>query len=129
MTFLKNVFKIYCADIRKISKSVVAIIICLGLCLLPSLYAWVNILACWDPYSNTGDIKVGIVNEDEGASIMDMRVEIGAELTAELKDNKKLGWTFFDTAEEGIEQCKKGQRLRDHHRAEGFFPKAADAGG
>lgn len=108
MTFLKNVFKIYCADIRKISKSVVAIIICLGLCLLPSLYAWVNILACWDPYSNTGDIKVGIVNEDEGASIMDMRVEIGAELTAELKDNKKLGWTFFDTAEEGIEQCKKG---------------------
>ena len=108
MQFWKNCAKIYKSDLKRISKSFVAIIICIGLALLPSLYAWVNILACWDPYGNTKGVKVGIVNEDEGASVMDMNIDIGGELVDELKENEKLGWTFFDTADEGIEQCRNG---------------------
>lgn len=108
MKFWKNAFKIYISDLKKISKSIVAIIICIGIALLPSLYAWINILACWDPYGNTGGIKVGIVNEDEGDSIFDMNIDIGDELVAELKNNKKLGWTFFKTSDEGINQCRNG---------------------
>lgn len=89
-------------------KNTVALIIAAGIALLPSLYAWVNILASWDPYGNTGGIKVGIVNEDEGASVGDISVNIGRDISAELQTNDKLGWTFFDNSYDAIEQTKDG---------------------
>ena len=36
------------------------------------LYAWFNIAANWDPYGNTGELKVAVVNEDEGLDIESM---------------------------------------------------------
>lgn len=108
MNFFKNCLKIYKSDFKKISKSFIAVIICIGLALLPSLYAWVNILACIDPYGNTKDIKVGIVNEDAGASALGLNIDIGGELVDELRENDKLCWTFFDDADYGIEQCRNG---------------------
>ena len=89
-------------------KNTVALIIAVGIALLPSLYAWVNIIASWDPYGNTGGIKVGIVNEDEGASVGDISVNIGRDISAELQTNDKLGWTFFDNSYDAIEQTKDG---------------------
>jgi putative membrane protein len=38
----------------------------LGLAVLPSLYAWFNIYANWDPYGATGNMKVAVVISDEG---------------------------------------------------------------
>lgn len=107
--FFRNSFRIFKSDIRKLARNWVAIVIACGIALLPSLYAWINILASWDPYGNTGGIKVGIVNNDEGSQIQDININIGAELESQLKENKKLGWTFYDTTDEGIEQCRKGK--------------------
>lgn len=107
--FFKNSFRIFKCDLKKLARNWVALVIACGVALLPSLYAWINILASWDPYGNTGGVKVGVVNNDEGASIGDININIGAELIGQLKENKKLGWTFFDTADDGIEQCRKGK--------------------
>lgn len=106
--FFKNAFGIYKSDIKKLSKNWVAIIIAIGLCILPSLYAWINILASWDPYNNTSGIKVGIVNEDSGASLAGTSFNIGDELINTLRENKKLGWTFYDSREEAIEETRNG---------------------
>ncbi|MDP4134003.1 MAG: YhgE/Pip domain-containing protein [Bacillota bacterium] len=106
--FFRNCLRIYFSDMKKITRNWVAGIIALGIALLPSLYAWVNIRACWDPYSNTKSIKVGIVNLDEGAQIQDISINVGAELASGLKENKKLGWTFYSTRDEGIERVKSG---------------------
>ena len=38
----------------------------IGLFFIPSLYAWVNIKANWDPYANTQNIAVAVVNNDNG---------------------------------------------------------------
>lgn len=44
---MRNIFKIFFADVKRISTNVVAVVVILGLCILPSLYAWFNILSNW----------------------------------------------------------------------------------
>ncbi len=78
-----------------------------GVCLLPSLYAWFNIAANMDPYGNTQGIKVAVANCDEGADTAQMSLNAGASIMDNLKENKKLGWTFVDE-EEAIEGVKSG---------------------
>ena len=62
---MKNILAIFKADVRGLVKNVLALIIIIGLCILPSLYAWFNIYSNWDPYANTGNIKIAAYSEDE----------------------------------------------------------------
>lgn len=105
----RNIFEIYKQDMKKIATNWVAFIILSGLALLPSLYAWVNIGASWDPYSNTKGVKVGIVNEDKGSTFKGTNINIGEGVIESLKKNTKLGWVFFKSAEEGKTAVEKGQ--------------------
>lgn len=70
-----------------------------ALILLPSAYAWVNIKAVWDPYSNTAGLKIAIVNEDQGATIKGKTVNVGKETVESLKNNHKMGWVFVERSE------------------------------
>lgn len=92
---LKNSLKIYKVDLSKICRNWVSLVVLGGLILLPSLYAWVNIYASWDPYGNTKGIKISVVNEDKGSSIKGSEVNIGTEVVSSLKENESLGWTFL----------------------------------
>ena len=105
---LKNSFKIYIKDLSKICRNWVSLVVIGGLILLPSLYAWINIYASWDPYGNTNGVKVGIVNEDKGGTIKEREVNIGADVINSLKENDSLGWVFFDNKEEGLKEVDKG---------------------
>ena len=53
---MRNIFKIFFADVKRISTNVVAVVVILGLCILPSLYAWFNILSNWDPYGPSATV-------------------------------------------------------------------------
>lgn len=59
---MRNIFKIFFADVKRHSTNVVAVVVILGLCILPSLYAWFNILSNWDPYgpSATRNLKIAV---------------------------------------------------------------------
>ena len=57
---MKNIIRVFLYDISHIKKNVIAMIVALGLCVVPSLYAWFNIAASWDPYSNTKGLKVAV---------------------------------------------------------------------
>jgi putative membrane protein len=102
--FLKNVFTIYRNDWIRIFKAPVAALLIVALMVLPSLYAWFNLAASWDPYSNTSGIKIAVTSEDEGAVIRDSSVNIGDEIVSSLKKNDKLGWEFVskEKAKEGV---------------------------
>ena len=50
---MHNIWKIFTTDIRRISNNVVAVVIIMGLSILPALYAWFNIFSNWDPYSTS----------------------------------------------------------------------------
>ncbi|MGL5352011.1 MAG: YhgE/Pip family protein [Clostridium sp.] len=105
---MKNIFRIFKRDIKSIGTNWVALVIVIGLILLPSLYAWFNIKACWDPYGSTQGIKVSIVNEDSGDSLGDKEINIGNELVENLKEDNNLGWEFV-SREDGEHGVKNGE--------------------
>ena len=47
---MRNIVKIMLRDFKAISTNVVALVIVMGLCVVPCLYAWFNINSNWDPY-------------------------------------------------------------------------------
>ncbi len=108
MLCMKNILRIFARDVKKISRNGIAVIVALGISVLPSLYAWFNIQACWDPYGNTSGIKVAVANTDKGYSAMGLTLNIGDMLIAELAQNTQLGWQFVDkeTAIQGAESGK-----------------------
>ncbi|WP_160678127.1 YhgE/Pip domain-containing protein [Clostridium sp. C8-1-8] len=94
---MKNILKVFKRDMKSIAKNPVALLIIGGLCVIPSLYAWVNIKACWDPYENTSTIPVAVVNNDRHVSFRGKEINIGEQVVEKLKDNKKIGWTFVNS--------------------------------
>lgn len=100
----KNAFGIFKRDIRDVLHNPVALIVVLGLIILPSLYAWVNIVACWDPYGNTAGIKVAVVNLDKGVDLGGECVNAGEKIVDNLRENHSIGWQFVDSddAEYGV---------------------------
>ena len=55
---MKLIWKIFVRDVRQATRNVIAVIVAMGLVIVPALYAWYNIAASWDPYGNTKALKV-----------------------------------------------------------------------
>lgn len=105
---MKMIFKIFKRDIKKIFRNSMAIILAIGLAVLPSLYAWFNIYANWDPYGSTGNMQVAVINNDEGAVIKTFTVNVGSQIETNLKANDLIDWQFV-SKEEGINGVKAGK--------------------
>ena len=103
-----NVFKIFRDDIKRLIKNPIAIVVIIGVAALPSLYAWFNIIANWDPYGSTGNIPFAVVNEDKGTNFEGLELDLGSQVEQSLKNNDKMGWTFTDR-EEALEGTKSGK--------------------
>ncbi|MBT1177718.1 YhgE/Pip domain-containing protein [Bifidobacterium callimiconis] len=103
---MRTIGRIFTRDILRLLRNPVAIVITLGVALIPSLYAWFNIIANWDPYSNTGNIQVAVANADQGAS-NDLvgKLNAGKQVEQQLKANHQLGWRFVSEtqARTGVE--------------------------
>ena len=101
---MKNIIRIFKTDVKNIFTNWAAALVVVVLMVIPSLYSLINIEASWDPYSNTGGIKVAVINEDKGTVYKEQDINLGNELVDKLKDNDKLGWVFVDkkTAKEGL---------------------------
>ena len=100
-------FRILRRDLSRLLHNPFATLIMVGVCILPSLYAWFNIAANMDPYSNTQGIKVAIVNNDKKEVTDKMTLDAGTEIVKNLKENDQLGWTFTDEAH-ALEGVKAG---------------------
>ncbi len=107
---MNKILKVFTNDMKKISTNVIAVVIILGLSILPSLYAWFNIFSNWDPYgaSSTGNIKVAVVSDDAGAEISGLEINIGDTVVEALQSNDTIGWVFTDNSEDTIEGVKAG---------------------
>ena len=104
-----KVFKIFTRDLKRLLKNPVAIIVTLGVAVIPSLYAWFNILANWDPYENTSTVPIAVVIEDDGSEIGSMgRINAGDMIREQLEENTQLGWHFLDSEDEAVEGVRAG---------------------
>ena len=106
---MRNVFRVFWRDVKRIAKVPQAWLVILFLIVLPSLYTWFNVLGFWDPYENTGNLRVCVVNEDAGAhddTLGDL--QLGDDVVAQLEENDQLGWAFV-TREEGMKELESGK--------------------
>ncbi|NOV01699.1 YhgE/Pip domain-containing protein [Paenibacillus planticolens] len=103
---MKKIFSIYRTDLINLWRVPTGLLLMVALAILPSVYAWINLEAMWDPYSNTSGIKIAVTSNDQGAKIEDKSINIGNEVVDSLKNNHTLGWTFVDneTALRGVER-------------------------
>ena len=78
--------------------------------MIPSLYAWFNIFANWDPYANTGGIPVAVVSQDQDYTLKDGSVvNMGESVLESLHSNTSVKWIFLDTEEEALEGVEAGK--------------------
>lgn len=107
---MKNIWGIFCRDIEKLTESVVPVIVIIGLCLVPCLYAWFNIMSNADPYgpASTSNIKVVVATEDKGSDLLGLELNIGDMVIDGIKGNDQMGWCFVDTREEAMDGLYAG---------------------
>ena len=107
---MKNIMKDFLNDCKHIGRNVVALVVVMGLAVLPSLYAWFNILSNWDPYGpeSTSNIKVAVAYDDTGINISGMDINISSNIVEALKTNDTIGWVFTDSTDEAIEGVWSG---------------------
>ena len=107
-------FAIFKRDLKRLLVNPVAVVVTIGVCIIPSLYAWYNIVANWDPYGNTGNIKVAVVSNDRGTkNDLVGKLNAGDQVIDRLKKNDQLGWTFVGSSEE----AQRGVESGDYYAA------------
>lgn len=106
---MKNIWRIFSRDVMGLVKNPLALVIALGLCALPSLYAWFNIYANWDPYANTSNIQIAVASTDKGFLMEDGTVaNMGDQVLEELRSNEKIGWVFLDDSDAAVRGVREG---------------------
>lgn len=107
---MKNIWKIFQRDLQQIQKNVIAMIVIIGITVVPCLYAWFNIAASWDPYENTGNLKVAVASVDEGyeGSIIPVQLTLGDQVLSALRENTQLEWVFT-TKSKAMKGVKSGK--------------------
>ena len=93
---MKNIWKIFQRDMMRIRNNVIALVVIVGISVVPCLYAWFNIAASWDPYSNTGNLKVAVASVDEGyeGSLIPIEINVGDQVLSALRENTQMDWVF-----------------------------------
>lgn len=107
---MKTILRIFKHDIKQIFSNVVTVIIVLGLVLLPSIFSWYNVLACWDVFNNTDTLKVAVANSDEGyqSDLVPLKVNLGDQVQNALLEDKEMEWVFT-SEEDAIEGARSGE--------------------
>lgn len=108
---MRNILHLFKRDVQNVSRSVIGCVVVLGLVIVPCLYAWFNIAGSWDPYGNTGNLKIAVVNTDEGyeSDLIPVEVNVGETVTSTLRGNDSFDWTVVNTRDEAVDGVKSGK--------------------
>lgn len=94
---MKNILRIFKKDVIRIHKNVIALIVIMGITIVPCLYAWFNIAGSWDPYSNTGNLKVAVASVDDGyeGTLIPIKLNVGNQVLFSIKRKHSNGLGFY----------------------------------
>ncbi|MFP7494569.1 YhgE/Pip family protein [Terribacillus saccharophilus] len=89
-------------------KNKVVLIGLIAVLFIPILYCGTFLWAFWDPYSETDDLSVAVVNHDEAVDFNGTQLNFGDEIVSKLEQNDNFGWEFVSEEEamEGLEDSK-----------------------
>lgn len=105
-----KMLRLFQDDLRRIGSNTITLLVVIGLVLIPSLFSWYNLLACWDVFENTGHLKVAVANDDEGyqSDLVPLKVQMGDQVVSALRANDQMDWVFCDS-EEAIDGARSGR--------------------
>ena len=95
---MRHVWNIFVRDLSNATKNVIGIVVLMGLVIVPAMYAWFNIAGSWDPYGNTKNLKVAVVDKDKGykSDLVPVGINAGNTIESTLRANTQLNWLFVD---------------------------------
>ena len=105
---MKNILRIFLRDVNRLRTNVIAIVVIVGMCVIPALYAWFNIAVNWDPYGSTSGIQVAVVSLDEGTEMEKVHINAGQQIIKNLRANDDIGWQFLTSEKEAMEKVESG---------------------
>ena len=114
---MRVIWGIFSGDVRNLFRNVIAAIVVMGLALVPPMYAWFTTLGFWDPYDNTGNIKVAVASEDAGytSDLIPTPINAGEQIIGKLRANDQFAWQFV-SAEAAVEGVRSGEYSRKSSR-------------
>lgn len=115
-----NVWRVLKRDVLRLLKTPSALVVVLALLVLPSAYTWYNVAGFWNPYDNTGNLRVCVVNQDAGGETeLTGQLNVGEMIEEELRENDQLSWQFTDYAT-AMEELRAGKSYAAFVIPEGF---------
>lgn len=89
---------------RKMLVSIIAVLF------IPVMYAGMFLWAFWDPYKGLPNLPVAVVNEDKGAEMEGVKLDLGNDLVDKLVESNEF--KFIDVSKE---EAEKGLHGRDYY--------------
>ena len=108
---MRNVLNIIVHDFRRLTASVVALVVLMGIIVVPCLFAWLNILSNWDPFEpeSTGRVPVAVVSTDKGTDMLGMEINVGEKFIDAVNGNDMLGWHVMSDKDKAIDGVYAGR--------------------
>ncbi|WEG08181.1 YhgE/Pip domain-containing protein [Microbacterium horticulturae] len=106
---MRNIMALVARDLRRASSNVMAVIVLFGLVVIPALFTWFNVIASWDPFANTKNLKVAVASVDEGyqSDLVPIRINLGDQVLSALRANDDLDWVVT-SKHDAIDGTKSG---------------------
>lgn len=107
---MNNILTIFRNDLRAIRGNVMTGVIVFGLVIIPLLFTGFNILASWDPFSNTDRLKIAVASNDAGheSDLASLRLNLGDEVLSQLSRNEQVDWVLT-TSDDAVKGTKSGE--------------------
>lgn len=105
-----NIARIVRSDFKHLFSNAMSVIIAVGLVVMPSIFTWYNVIACWNVFDNTGNLTVAVASVDEGyeSDLIPLRVNVGEQVVSALRANEEIDWTFT-TEEDAVDGARSGR--------------------
>lgn len=106
---MNNILSLMRRDVRHATRNVMASIVLFGLIIIPSLFTWFNVIASWEPFANTSNLKVAVASADEGfqSDLMPIRIHVGEQVLSELRANEDFDWVIT-SEDDAIDGTRSG---------------------
>ncbi|OFL23791.1 phage infection protein [Corynebacterium sp. HMSC062A03] len=107
---MRGTLELFLNDMRTACRNVMSAVMLVGLVVIPMLFTWFNVLASWDPFDNTSQLKVAVASKDTGykSDLLPVPINVGDQVLNELRANEQLDWVVT-TSDEAIEGTKSGE--------------------
>ena len=107
---MRKIWEFIRLDAKHVFANVISLVVCVGMIVVPSFYAWFNIAGSWDPYGNTSNLKVAVANCDKGytGELLPITLNMGERMESSLRESTSIGYTFV-SEEEAVEGVRSGE--------------------